>query len=461
MPPGDCVVDLSAVILAVASPPGRAPRGLVRLSGPDVFDLLDPHLELGGSRRPPRPGLHRARLHLDGLDLPATALLFRGPRSYTGQDAAELQLPGQPPLLERIVDGLLASSAARGLEARRAEPGEFTARAFFLGRMTLTQAEGVAATIAAANDAQLRAASHLRRGRLGALAQELADDLAETLALVEAGIDFTDQEDVVPIAPAPLRRGLGAARDRLDAQLRSAVGMEQLEAIPWVVLSGRPNAGKSTLFNALLGRPRAVVSELPGTTRDVLAEPLALRTPRGTAEVMLVDLAGADEADSPLSRLAQAAAARAAARAELVLLCVPAGDETPPPREGVLLVRTKADLAAPSADPAGIAVSARTGAGLDALRERIALRVADRAVSLAADALGLQPRHESALRSARRRLEEAAALLEPAADGGPLIDQELVAASLRAALDDLGELSGRVTPDEVLGRIFRRFCVGK
>jgi tRNA modification GTPase len=499
-------VDTSSVILAVASPPGRAARGIVRLSGAQTFDLLQPHLTLqttraeagpderrdegGGIERgrdeeterrrdgesaqrrqgddsPPFPrGVHRALLTgvLPG-ELPALALVFTAPQSYTGEDSAELQLPGNPLLLERIIDTLIASAGRRGIDARRAEAGEFTARAFMNGRMTLTEAEGVAATIAARSDAELRAARLLTAGRLGSLARSLADRLAAGLALVEAGIDFTDEEDVVPIPPIELHERVAAMRDDIRAQLAHAVGMEQLQAIPWVILLGEPNTGKSTLFNALLGRERAVVSDIAGTTRDVLAEPLTIDTDHGPAEVMLVDLAGLDRSATALNEQMQAVIREAMGRAELIIRCVPvdAPALTADDEPDELVARTKADLA-PSDFRAGkqeIVISAVTGLGLDDLRRHIADRLADRAVSLAADAIVLRPRHDAALRSAVANLDEAAVLIEPQRRDRVLRHPELIAAAMRSALDDLGSLAGDITPDDVLGRIFASFCVGK
>ena len=485
-------MDTSAVILAVASPPGGSLRGIVRVSGTQAFELLTPHVELGSgatqnrvaraSVRLPletedlaqRRGVHPARLQADGLDLACLALVLPGPGSYTGEDAVELQLPGNPVLLERVVDGLIESGRGRGIETRRAEAGEFTARAFLNGKMSLTQAEGVAAIIAARSDAQLRAGRLLAGGALGGLAGELADDLAAALALVEAGIDFTDQEDVVAIGPRELHQRVVALRDRIQDQLDRSVGAEHLDALAWVVLTGEPNSGKSTLFNALLGRTRAVVSESAGTTRDVLAEPLSIDTPHGPAEVMLVDLAGTDAADSGLSRQTQAAARQAIERADLVLQCAPVdepcGSGQQRPMHGLafgqsrgtrVIVRTKTDLGVGHTPGDGPAVSARTGDGLDALRVVIAGRVADRTVSLAADAMALRPRHEAALRSAARNLTETIALVESSQAQRHLPRPELAAATLRAALDDLGRLAGNVTPDDVLGRIFATFCVGK
>ncbi|MHC4427606.1 MAG: tRNA modification GTPase [Planctomycetota bacterium] len=445
-------MDPASTILAVASPPGRSLRGIVRVSGSQTFELLATHVSPFSGRS----GLQRARLRLDDRDLGVHHLTFTAPRSYTGEDACELQMPGNPVLMERVIEGLVASGSERALDVRRAGPGEFTARAFLNGRMSLTEAEGVAATIAARSDAELRAAGLLSDGTLGELAQTLADELAQTLALVEAGIDFSDQEDVVAIEPGVLAERLASLRDRLADHLDRAVGAEQLQAIPWVVLAGRPNAGKSTLFNALLGRRRAVVAPQPGTTRDVLAEPLVIQGPHGHAEVMLVDLAGCDEVDrDPLNRLAQRAAGEALDRAELVLHCVPADapeHDAPPETPPTVFVCTKTDLGVGPLPGADAAVSARSGDGLNDLQMLIAQRLADKAVSLAADALALGPRHEALLRAARDRLDEALQILE---------EPELVAAAMRLALDALGQLAGRVTPDDVLGRVFAEFCIGK
>ena len=316
------------------------------MSGDRAFEALAPHIEgPGGGREPWTRGVRPARFVGPVTRMPVLLLAFPAPRSYTGQAAVELSLPGNPVLLERIVDELIESARGRGIDARRAEPGEFTARAFLSGRLSLTQAEGVAATIAARSDADLSAARLLSSGDMGTLARRLADDVAAALALVEADIDFTDQEDVVAIAPADLLERLDPVERAIDDQLSRAVGREHLDAIPWVVLTGAPNAGKSTLFNALLGHERAVVSSEAGTTRDVLTEPLALAGPRpghGTRpEVMLVDLAGRDPSYDPLNRQMQEHARAAIERAELILHCAPIGEPTPPLPDGpTILVRT-------------------------------------------------------------------------------------------------------------------------
>jgi tRNA modification GTPase len=255
--------------------------------------------------------------------------------------------------------------------------------------------------------------------------------------------------------------------------------MEQLQALPWVVLSGPSNAGKSTLFNALLGRERAAVTAIAGTTRDALVEPLALLVRGSAAEIMLVDVAGADfggdrcaampevpgSLDAQMHRTAEAARRRSA----LLLECRPPGTALPPPTRCVVRVRTKCDLddretwrgARAAEEPGVVRVSAARREGLDALRDAIAEGVGEAAVNVAAGAVVLQPRHEAALRAAHRHLRESIDLVRSSPAHGSLGNAELVAATMRAALDELGAIAGAVTPDDVLGRIFAHFCIGK
>jgi tRNA modification GTPase len=366
------------------------------------------------------------------------------------------------------------------LGARLAEPGEFTFRAFISGKLDLTQAEGVAATISATSDAQLHAAGLLRAGRLGTAANDLAQDVATQLALVEAGIDFVDQDDVVPVTPAALHTGLLRIVATLDDLLARSRSWGTVGALPLVVLWGQPSSGKSTLFNALLGRQRAVISPKPGTTRDALVETLCLDDADGrTVEALLVDVAGLDELlaherpDAPLAsldELAQRAAGDAARNADLLLII---DDGRGVVREVLcessaaqarLTVRTKRDLlteAEVQNQAHTIAVSAVTGAGLSELKRAIAHALSERSVSLAGQTLALQPRHEAALRAARSHLASASSRVEPHAHERALREIELIAGDLRAALDELAALAGTMTPDDIIGRVFATFCVGK
>jgi tRNA modification GTPase len=246
--------------------------------------------------------------------------------------------------VERVVARL---SAIEGVRA--AGPGEFTARAYLNDKLTLDQAEGIAATIAAESEEQLSAARGLAEGRTGDVYRAWAEELATLLALVEAGIDFSDQEDVVPISPADLARRLDMVARQLEGHLGAAAGREHADALPRVVLAGSANAGKSTLFNALLGRRRAVVSDVAGTTRDVLEEELDLSRDRGGAgRVMLVDVAGLDAAAGGLiEESAQLAAQRAIESADVILHCDPTARFAVGGkgwRASTVRVRTKSDL---------------------------------------------------------------------------------------------------------------------
>jgi tRNA modification GTPase len=383
-------------------------------------------------------------------------MTFPAPGSYTGEDSFEVLIPGNPVLAERVV---LEFTRLPGV--RLATPGEFSARAYLHGRLTLGQAEGVAAMIAARSEDELADARRLMEGQTGKMYASWCDELATLLGLVEAGIDFTDQEDVVPIAPAQLSRRIGALVDAIGAHLGSDRGAEAAPVIPTVALAGPPNAGKSTLFNALLGRRRSVVSPVAGTTRDVLSERLELGDQQHAGAVMLQDLAGLDPRGSEggaSDREAQEAALAALKDADVLLLCDPAGRfETAVPGDAgrpTIRVRTKADM--PGGPVSGaVPVCAIDGYNLGALRRAMWDAACAGRVGRA-----LPPRHRRALEQTLYELRLVRGGVRSAHAGG-LGQVELVAEGLRAALDVLGELTGEVTPDDVIGRIFATFCVGK
>lgn len=444
-------MNLSDTIAAISSAHGRAPRGIVRLSGPRTHAALAAVLD----HAPETHSAAHARLKLktsaDPASIPTLVLRYAAPHSYTGQDGAELILPGNPHLLARVIDDLCRLEGVR-----LAEPGEFTARAFLSGKLTAEQAEGVGALIAASNDTEFHAARRLLSGDAGQAYRTLADDIAGLLALLEAELDFAEEEDVRAIDDAELLARLEHIRSRLlDLGASSPRRRQSQDADPVVVLAGAPNAGKSTLYNALLGRVRAVVSDTPGTTRDALAERMDLpRSPFAPSCVTLVDLAGLDamlSSRSEIDAIAHRAAVDAITRADAVIWCDPTGrfdaDTLPPIRVPIIRVRTKADLS--SSASSALSVCALDGWNLEALRRAIA-DAADTSSGVSEHAV--LPRHRRALACALAEVRQAHHLIG---------QRELLAGHLRAALDEIAQLAGEISPDDVLGRIFATFCIGK
>ena len=435
-------------IAAISSAVGPAARMIVRVSGPGAHAIADDLCTDRGAA-----GARRAVLSLPELPAPVWIYRFDAPKSYTGEDMAELHLPGNPLLVRLVLERMLA------MGARQAEAGEFTARAYFNGRMDLTEAEGVAATISAHGEQEISAARQLLAGELARRLRPMMDAVAQTLALVEVGIDFSD-EDISFLSADEVRRRAADVDEELRSLVAESARFERLSHEPQFVLVGRPSAGKSTLLNALAGQERAVVSPIPGTTRDVLTAEVTLD--RGIVRV--TDVAGLDEQlpaagdESPAAQIARKMhehALGAVESADHVLLVIDATDARPPldlPRLPRLIVRTKADLlTVPATTGNGILVSARTHRGLDGLRERMSsLAFGD---SRASDSLALNARHLQLIDEVRAAL----ARVPAAIDGGA----EVAALELREALDALGRIIGQITPDDILGRVFSAFCIGK
>jgi len=450
-------LDPNDTIAAVASPPGPALRGIVRLSGPEALAIaLESFLPARELDPPRRCAVARAgSLRVDGLRplLPATLAIWPAPRTYTGQNVAEIHLVGSTPLVSLV----LAHCLGRG--ARLAEPGEFTLRAFLSGRIDLTRAEAVLGVIEAQDPAQLDAALAQLAGGLSGPLLVLRDHLLDVVAHLEANLDFSEEPDVDPLGRAALADELSHSAAELDAVARRLTDRERPEGHPRVVLAGPPNAGKSRLFNALLGRDLAIVSTRAGTTRDYLTE---LCDCDGLT-VELVDTAGIEAPADRVATQAQALRALQTGRADLLLDCRSAETVDLPataldserPR---LYVWTKGDQALP--DPGSrhaaalIVTSAVTGAGFETLRSAISRTIQRRHTDGSSPA-GTGARCRGSIRRAEAALRSAA---ETLLQGG---GDELVAFDLRLAVDELGKVVGAVVTDDVLDRIFRRFCIGK
>jgi tRNA modification GTPase len=445
---------LSDVITALATPPGRSALAIVRVSGTGAISVSE-RVVRGGSLDGLAPRTAHLATFLSSGGIPidqGLVTVFPAPHSYTGEDLVEFSCHG----------GLLAPAevlaALHAAGARPAAPGEFTRRAVLNGKLDLLQAEAVGDLIDATAKAQGRAALSQLDGGLSRRLLALREMLLELLALLSYDIDFPEEDDG-PVSRERILSMRDGVREAIGRLLDTSPAGQRLHDGALVVLAGRPNAGKSSLFNALLGVSRALVTEMPGTTRDTIeAGSEVLGWP-----VRYADTAGLRDADERLERMGIEVSRRYVAAADLVLLCVEAGrDITQEERmllseRPSLLVRSKADLA-PETDGDGIRVSAVTAAGLDRLQEAIAAR-------LFGDGTGggfadLEPmlsreRHRTGLTRAAAGLD--AALPELVRGGDPV----LAAHHLRDAVSALEELIGLVHPDEVLGRVFSRFCVGK
>jgi len=444
-------------IVAVATPPGRGAIGVVRLSGPLAHHITD---QLVTRRGAARVAALSQVLVLDASGREsrddAVVVCFEAPHSYTGDHVAEISAHGNPLLLEGIV------RAAMRAGARLAEPGEFTFRAFLNGKRDLLQAEAVADLIEAVTPLQARAAADQLQGTLTVRIGAIDARLFDLLARLEASLDFPD-EGYHFVEPAMVAAELAGIVADIDALLADARRGRLLREGATVVIAGRPNVGKSSLFNALVGADRAIVTDVPGTTRDLVAE----RVDIGGLSLTLVDTAGARDTSDRIEREGVARSVQARAAAELVLVVLDQGAALSADDHRVLddtrarlrvIVKNKADgpdrCGAVEDETPVVAVSALTGDGLDALRLAIvqALSGSDPTRDLPAIS---NARHVALLEDARANLERGrTAAVEGATE-------EFVAADLQQARERFDEIVGRRTREDVLRHIFERFCIGK
>ncbi|MBE9604461.1 tRNA uridine-5-carboxymethylaminomethyl(34) synthesis GTPase MnmE [Acetobacteraceae bacterium H6797] len=430
-------------IFAVASGGGRAAVALMRLSGPATGAVVS--ALAGGLPEPRRASLRRLRDEAGEVLDQALVLWFPGPGSYTGEDAAELHLHAGPAVIAAVAGALVS------LGCRPAEPGEFTRRAFLNDRLDLTAAEGIADLIAAETEGQRKQALRQAEGALAARYGGWTARATRLLAHQEAAIEFSD-EDIPTDLDEAAKRGAAELAAEIRAHLADGGRGEKLREGLSVAILGAPNAGKSSLLNALAGWEAAIVSARAGTTRDVVEVRLDL----GGVPLTLADTAGLRETADEIEAEGVRRARLRADRADL-LLAVFAADAAPDAETlallapGVLVVANKTDLAPPPALPMpALPVSARTGEGMEALRAAL-LAEANAQAGNGTDAALTRPRHRAALEEAASWLEEAVVAPLP----------EMASEALRAALRALGRLTGRVGVEDVLDVVFGDFCIGK
>jgi len=472
-------VPSEETIAAISTPPGRGGIGIVRLSGAEAAGIAEQLVRL---RAPMEHGRVRLadvldadsssdRIESDRID-EAVVTLFAAPNSYTGEDVVEIAAHGSPVVLELLLRRALE------LGARLAEPGEFTQRAFLSGRLDLTQAEAVRDLIEAQTLIQARLAASQMGGALSARVMPAKERLLELISLLEAGIDFA--EDDLAVAPeSEITRRIAEVRPPLVALAATYAHGRMVHDGLTLAIVGRPNAGKSSVFNALLEKDRAIVTAVPGTTRDTVSERIAL----GGVPLELVDTAGLREAADEAERLGIVRSREALADAAIVLIVIDATGTVPPRAKGAerlqeedrrlieqvegraaLIALNKSDLVTADRDCvdeealewAGLPVlrtSATTGAGIAELRSAI-LRLATGGAA-AEPGMLTSVRHHTAIATAISGLDDAALAV------GNGIPHEMVLLDLYRTLWALDSLTGQTTPDDILNRIFSSFCIGK
>jgi tRNA modification GTPase len=464
-------MDPSDTIVAISSASGGL-RSVVRLTGPETWAVCEQVFTPEVARK--SGGIQPGSVSIDGeLTLDARLYRFVAPHSYTGEPLAEIHLEASSALVEALVQNLLA----RGV--RPAGPGEFTARAYLNGKLDLAQAEAVNEIIASSNRFQLDAAERLLRGRLSQTAGAVRSALLDCLSLIEAGLDFSG-EDIEFIGTTEAVQRLNGIKRDLDVLLAGSIRYESLIDLPAVGIAGAPNAGKSSLLNALLGQERSLVSEQRKTTRDVLSG--LLRTER--FQCVLFDCAGLLGApDNVLDQLAQQAAVEALRHCQITIFCVDVaktefGEDLEIRRligrKGVVYVASKCDLLDADArtgkvsglreafEAEFLSVSSKTGMGFDELRRCIDRRLSEMQpaarqagpVEDGLDTIALTARHKQAVSEAIECVGQAARQIE---DGC----EEVAAAMIRAACQAMADIESEPIDEQLLDRIFGQFCVGK
>jgi tRNA modification GTPase len=445
----------SDVIAAIATPPGRGGIGVVRVSGRNLQSLA---LKVASCvPEPRRASLTRFRDENGRVIDQGIALYFPAPQSYTGEEVLELQGHGGPAVMNLLLSSCLSAGA------RLAQPGEFTLRAFLNNKLDLAQAESVADLIDASNEEAARCAIRSLQGEFSNTIHALVQAFTDLRMLVESSLDFSEEE-IEFISGKELEVRLERIRRQLEQVFSSARQGSLLREGIWIALVGQPNVGKSSLLNRLAGEEVAIVTEIPGTTRDVIRQAIEIEG----VPLHLLDTAGLRETEDALEKMGMARTRSAIDKASIVLLVVDSRVGITPEDRAILaslpaglrliVVHNKTDLLEPVLSSAtsttDIRVSAKTGAGIGLLRQRL-LEMIGWQSSAGEGAFMARQRHLSALTAAQAHLEAACALVNS-------MDQlDLFAEELRLAQLALSSITGEFNADDLLGEIFSRFCIGK
>jgi tRNA modification GTPase len=452
-------------IVALATPPGRSGIGIVRLSGPQSLAILRQLVR----SQPFDPQPNMLTLHSlfdtengDVLDQ-AMVCYFKAPHSFTGEDVVEIHCHGSPILLRAIVD------AALKLNARLADPGEFSLRAVSHGRMNLSEAEAVRDLIEAHTDAGLKQATRQLKGEVSNILQPLKDDLLKVIVRLESSLEFVE-DDLPSVEADEIIESLRAVHRECDRLAETFSRGRLLRDGIRVTLLGRPNAGKSSLFNRLLGHGRSIVTDIPGTTRDTITESIGIEG----IPLVLTDTAGVRTATNQIESIGVDRTKREAADSDLVILVIDGSEKVLDEDHAAMsevagsryvIALNKSDIPAFSTtrceslsingnSPAVVAVSAKTGDGIDELRTAI-IQPFTNGSATGDGLLIMNARHHDLLMRARDAVKQSENSLDARAS------EEIVLVGLHNALRYLGEITGETTSDEILGQIFSTFCIGK